>query len=118
VELRPRYLKLDASLIRHADRDPARQAMIAGMQQFAARIGCQVLAEGIELPAELDALRELGVPLGQGFLLTTAAGRGDAPSARKPGPVPRRRAARSGSSCRRTVTGTESRPRNGSSRSA
>ena len=73
VELRPRYLKLDASLVRHVDRDLARQAMIVGMQQYAARVGCEVLAEGIEDEAELKAIREAGVPLGQGFLLRAAS---------------------------------------------
>jgi EAL domain-containing protein (putative c-di-GMP-specific phosphodiesterase class I) len=69
VELRPRFLKIDISLIHHVDRDTSRQAMIAGMRHFAERVGCEVIAEGIEEPAELAMLLELGVPLGQGFLL-------------------------------------------------
>ncbi|HEY5436434.1 MAG TPA: EAL domain-containing protein, partial [Candidatus Limnocylindrales bacterium] len=69
VELRPQFLKLDISLVRHVDRDLTRQAMIAGLSQFAARAGCEVIAEGIEDPAELQMLRELGVQLGQGYLL-------------------------------------------------
>lgn len=32
-------------------------------------MGAQVVAEGIEGAAQLEALRELGVPLGQGFFL-------------------------------------------------
>ena len=35
-----------------------------------------VIAEGIETPAQLDALRELGVELGQGFLLGRPAAPG------------------------------------------
>lgn len=69
VELGPRYLKLDISLVRRVDGDPVRQAMIAGLRHFAERAGCVVVAEGIEEPAELEMLRELGVPLGQGYLL-------------------------------------------------
>jgi PAS domain S-box-containing protein len=69
VELKPRFLKLDISLVHHVDRDTTRQAMIAGMRHFAERVGCEVIAEGIEEQAELDMLRELGVPLGQGYLL-------------------------------------------------
>jgi EAL domain-containing protein (putative c-di-GMP-specific phosphodiesterase class I) len=69
VELAPRFLKLDISLVRHVDRDLTRQAMIAGLSHFAARAGCEVIAEGIEDPAELDMLRELGVAFGQGYLL-------------------------------------------------
>jgi PAS domain S-box-containing protein len=88
VELVPRFLKLDISLVRHVDRDLTRQAMIAGLSHFAARAGCQVIAEGIEDPAELEMLRELGVPFGQGYLLgrpeplPTASG-----SAMRPGPA-------------------------------
>ena len=69
VELAPRYLKLDVSLVRHVDRDVTRQAMVAGMYHFASRVGCEVIAEGIEDAAELAMLRTLGVPLGQGYLL-------------------------------------------------
>jgi PAS domain S-box-containing protein len=69
VELRPQFLKLDVSLVRHVDRDLTRQAMIAGLRHFAGRIGCEVIAEGIEEPAELEMLRELGVSFGQGYLL-------------------------------------------------
>ncbi len=69
VELRPQFLKVDISLVRHADADMTRQAMIAGLRHFAERAGCEVIAEGIEEQAELDILRELGVTLGQGYLL-------------------------------------------------
>ena len=69
IELRPRFVKLDMSLIRHVDRDLTRQAMVAGMRQFAARADCEVIAEGIEEPGELEVLREIQLSLGQGFLL-------------------------------------------------
>lgn len=69
VELAPRYLKADISLVHHVDRDLTRQAMIAALSHFAARADCDVIAEGIEDQAELEMLRELGVPFGQGFLL-------------------------------------------------
>lgn len=69
VELSPRFLKVDIGLVRHADTDLARQAMIAGLRHFAARVGCDVIAEGIEEPAELEVLRELDIPFGQGYLL-------------------------------------------------
>jgi PAS domain S-box-containing protein len=69
VELRPHFLKIDIGLVRGVDRDPTRQAMIAGLAHFAARSGCEVIAEGIEEQAELEMLCELGVALGQGYLL-------------------------------------------------
>jgi len=73
LELRPQYVKLDISLVRHMDTDPARQAMITGMAYFAESVGCALIAEGIETANELTALRLLNVQLGQGFFLARPA---------------------------------------------
>jgi EAL domain-containing protein (putative c-di-GMP-specific phosphodiesterase class I) len=69
LELRPQYVKLDISLVRNVDADPARQAMVTGMAFFAENAGCALIAEGIETVNELTALRLLGVQYGQGFYL-------------------------------------------------
>jgi len=68
LELGPRYAKLDISLVRGIDGDPQRQALAAGLAHFAARGGCQLIAEGVERQAEARALEDLGVEFGQGFL--------------------------------------------------
>ena len=62
-------MKLDRSLIGGIDGDPVRQALIAGMRHFAVSAGCRLVAEGIETEAELRAVIELEVPLGQGTRL-------------------------------------------------
>lgn len=69
VELRPDFVKVDASLVRGVDRDVSRQAVVAGILHFAAAADCQVIAEGIETDEELAMLTRLGVGLGQGYLL-------------------------------------------------
>jgi PAS domain S-box-containing protein len=69
VELRPDFVKVDLGLVRGVDDDVSRQAVIAGILHFAAAAGCEVIAEGIETDAELATLTNLGVTLGQGFLL-------------------------------------------------
>ena len=69
LELHPDFVKLDISLVRDIDTNPARQAMIAGMCHFAAQSGTTLIAEGIETEAEAEMLRELGVPLGEGGML-------------------------------------------------
>jgi len=69
VELDPDFVKLDIGLVRAIDTDPARQALISGMDYFATRTGCSLIAEGIETLGERDMLRSLAVPLGQGYLL-------------------------------------------------
>ena len=69
AELRPQIVKLDMQLVRNVHRDPAREALVAGMVHFAAESGCELIAEGIEAEQERQALARLGVSLGQGFLL-------------------------------------------------
>jgi EAL domain-containing protein (putative c-di-GMP-specific phosphodiesterase class I) len=69
LELRPQFVKLDLSLVRNVDKDPARQAMVAGMAHFARNSGSELIAEGIETEEELRQLIVLGVPYGQGYLL-------------------------------------------------
>lgn len=69
VELKPDFVKLDIGLIRAIDRDPARQALIAGMVYFALRSSCTLVAEGIETDGEFAELRKLSVDLGQGYLI-------------------------------------------------
>jgi EAL domain-containing protein (putative c-di-GMP-specific phosphodiesterase class I)/FixJ family two-component response regulator len=76
VELAPDLLKLDRSLVCGVDSDAAKSALIARLTSFADEIGTEVVAEGIETESELETLRALGVPSGQGFLLG------------RPGPIP------------------------------
>ena len=68
LELRPTYAKLDLSLIRGIDGDDLRQGLAAGLQYFADKTGCRLIAEGVETPAEADLLQRLGIELGQGYL--------------------------------------------------
>ncbi len=68
LELRPTYAKLDLSLIRGIDGDDLRQGLAAGLQYFAYRTGCRLIAEGVESPAEADVLQRLGIMYGQGYL--------------------------------------------------
>ncbi len=76
VGLSPDLVKFDRSLVGGVDSDITKRALIARLTSFAAEVGMDVVAEGIETPAELDALRALGVGTGQGFLLG------------RPGPLP------------------------------
>jgi EAL domain-containing protein (putative c-di-GMP-specific phosphodiesterase class I) len=69
LELGPAFVKLDRSLVTGIDRDPAKQALVAGMRQFARSTGCELIAEGVETEAERAALVGLGIRLAQGFLL-------------------------------------------------
>ncbi|HEX2025501.1 MAG TPA: EAL domain-containing protein [Actinomycetota bacterium] len=76
LRLAPDILKLDIDLTRGISTDRARHAMSVALIRFAEEMDMTVVAEGIETDQELEALRELGVPWGQGYLLG------------RPGPLP------------------------------
>ncbi len=67
VDLSPDLLKLDMSLTRNIHQDLARQAMAKAIVHYAAAIGGEVIAEGIESREEMDMLTQLGVTFGQGY---------------------------------------------------
>ena len=69
AHLNPRYLKLDRELVKDIDSSYIRREMTRALKAFADRIGSSIIAEGIERDAELEALLELGIEYGQGFLL-------------------------------------------------
>lgn len=69
LHLRPDVIKVDISLVRGIDADPAQQALVGSLLTFADRSGAVLLAEGVERQDELDELARLGVPLVQGYLL-------------------------------------------------
>lgn len=70
LQVRPDLVKLDMSLTRDIDTDSARQALAAALIFYGRQTGCTIIAEGIETEAELAMLRRLGVPSGQGYLLS------------------------------------------------
>ncbi len=65
----PSYLKLDRSLVSGIDRDGERAALVGALAGYSRQVNCLLVAEGIETAAELNAIRELGAPLAQGFFL-------------------------------------------------
>lgn len=71
LHLRPAIIKLDRELVTGLDRNEAKRALVEMVAAFAERTEACLLAEGVERREELDALRRLGVPLAQGFLLGT-----------------------------------------------
>jgi EAL domain-containing protein (putative c-di-GMP-specific phosphodiesterase class I) len=76
LELRPDFIKLDRTIVRGVATDPARRALATAVADFAADIGAAVVAEGVEEPDEVIALRAAGVTCGQGYFFA------------RPGPLP------------------------------
>jgi EAL domain-containing protein (putative c-di-GMP-specific phosphodiesterase class I) len=81
VRLAPDILKLDMSLTRGIEADPAKRSLAAAMVHFASETRSLIVAEGIETVAELETVRALGVHRGQGWHLGRPAGIADAVAA-------------------------------------
>ena len=69
LRLDPDFIKLDGTLTQGIDGHPGQRALANALISFASEIGASIIAEGIETEADLAALRALGVPFGQGYLL-------------------------------------------------
>ena len=75
LRLWPDIINLDISLVTGIDRNHDQRALTRARPTFAHEVGAQVNAEGIEEPAELTTLQDLGVPWGQGYLISRPAPR-------------------------------------------
>ncbi|MGA3214934.1 MAG: EAL domain-containing protein [Acidimicrobiales bacterium] len=69
LKLGPDIIKLDRELTSGIDHDPVRCALATALVSFASRLGAEIIAEGIETAAELEALQGLGIRYGQGYFL-------------------------------------------------
>ena len=62
-------IKVDRSFVQRIDGSGTNQEIVRTMADLADRVGLSLVAEGIETPDQLAALKLLGYPLGQGFLM-------------------------------------------------
>ena len=69
VALHPALVKLDRAWVDGINTDTVRQALVRGVLGVAVATGSEVVAEGIEYDADLAVVQDLGVGLGQGYLL-------------------------------------------------
>jgi EAL domain-containing protein (putative c-di-GMP-specific phosphodiesterase class I) len=118
VELAPDRIKLDRLFTSGIEGDPARRAMAEALIVYARRTGIGLVAEGIETVRELEVMRRLSVPLGQGFLIQRPAEPRAVPrvvehvraSAGSPSPVGDRPWARDTARVSRTLRRHDTRP--------
>jgi EAL domain-containing protein (putative c-di-GMP-specific phosphodiesterase class I) len=68
LSLRPDFVRIGGDFIIEIDRDQAKAAVVETLGALASRIDSWVIAAGIPGSGELDTLRRLGVPLGEGPL--------------------------------------------------
>lgn len=69
AELHPDFLKVDRSLIQGVNADPIKWALLETFVTFSKRIGCRILAEGVETAEEMRTVVQLGVDFVQGFFV-------------------------------------------------
>lgn len=73
AELHPDFLKIDRSLIQSIHTDPTKWALLETFSTFSRRIGCRLLAEGIETEEEMRTVVQLGVDYVQGYFVAKPA---------------------------------------------
>jgi EAL domain-containing protein (putative c-di-GMP-specific phosphodiesterase class I)/GGDEF domain-containing protein len=74
-EIHPDIVKIDRYLINGLSRSAERLAIVRALCQVAETLGTDLVGEGVEDPADLRLIRELGIPYAQGFLIGYPAGR-------------------------------------------
>ena len=73
AETRPQFIKIDMDLVRDIDKDALKQALMKAFYEFSVVMNMKIIAEGIETLDELNALIQIGIPYGQGYLLQRPA---------------------------------------------
>lgn len=68
TELPVDVLKIDKRFVQHMADSPAALAVVRAVVGIGFALGCEVVAEGVELPEQVAPLREMGCHNGQGFL--------------------------------------------------
>jgi EAL domain-containing protein (putative c-di-GMP-specific phosphodiesterase class I) len=69
AQLEPEFVKLDMSLVRDIHSNKVKQKLVRSITALCADMGIAVVAEGIEVQEERDAIIDLGCDLLQGYLL-------------------------------------------------
>jgi len=69
VEIQPGIVKIDRHIIKDLANNKYKQSIVKFIVAFSQENGILSIAEGIESPEELAAVKELGVTAGQGFYL-------------------------------------------------
>lgn len=68
VLLEPDIVKIDRKYVGGVSQDRGKARSLKRLLSVAESLGAEVVAEGIEMREDLDALRQLGIKFGQGFL--------------------------------------------------
>jgi EAL domain-containing protein (putative c-di-GMP-specific phosphodiesterase class I) len=68
IVLQPDVIKIDKRLVQNISRNKNQKEMLRRLLAIVESLHAKIIAEGIENREDLEMLKELGVPYGQGFL--------------------------------------------------
>lgn len=68
-DLQPDFVKIDRHFIRDIHEDLVKLEFVRSLVELSDRLGCRLIAEGVENQAELTVVADLGIELIQGFLV-------------------------------------------------
>ncbi|MGO4998559.1 EAL domain-containing protein [Oceanisphaera sp. W20_SRM_FM3] len=68
-EVKPDYVKLDGQLVRQLDQDHTSQQFVRMIVDLAQRLGCNVIAEGVETMQQKQLLESMHIDGVQGYLI-------------------------------------------------
>jgi EAL domain-containing protein (putative c-di-GMP-specific phosphodiesterase class I) len=66
--IRPQFLKISKQFGSDFERDATKEKIVRNIIALAADFGCATIIEGVETEATLDAARDAGIALAQGYL--------------------------------------------------
>jgi diguanylate cyclase (GGDEF)-like protein/PAS domain S-box-containing protein len=69
LKLSPRRLKIDRQLVKPVSRSPAQRKLVGTIIEIGRSLNIEVVAEGVETPAHVAIMRDLGCDVLQGFAL-------------------------------------------------
>ncbi|SHT01101.1 PAS domain S-box/diguanylate cyclase (GGDEF) domain-containing protein [Mycobacteroides abscessus subsp. abscessus] len=69
-EIQPDYIKVDRSLISKIHENKVKKHILDAFVTFAKKMDSIIIAEGIEMEEELEAVMQLGIDCGQGFYIS------------------------------------------------
>ena len=69
AEVQPDFLKFDVSLIHGIDTNLMKLELVKTLIGLAQSMNAKIIAEGIESHSEFETIRDMGIPLGQGYYL-------------------------------------------------
>lgn len=81
LKIRPSLLKIDRSIVKGLEIDPARISLVQAIIDTAVRVEATIIAEGVETRADLDFIGSLGITHAQGYFLGRPAALPAAPRA-------------------------------------